>query len=76
MFAHQPIITKVNLDITTIISLVSNMCHGHADYIFKESGLSAQAEEERKCALLPKLTEFMEGLSCIGFLDEGHIWLA
>ena len=62
MFAHQPIITKVNLDITTIISLVSNMCHGHADYIFKESVLSAQAEEERKCALLPKLTEFMEGL--------------
>ena len=55
------VITKVNLDITTLISLVSNVTHGHCDYLFKEKVLTLQAEQERECHLLPQLSDFMKG---------------
>ncbi len=60
-FANQPVISKVNLDITTLISLVSNLCHGSCDLVFEEPILSQQAEQERDEPLLPKLNSFIKG---------------
>ena len=54
-------ITKVNLDITTVICLISNLCHGHCNYMFQDDVLSFQAEQERKESVLPALHKFMQG---------------
>ena len=54
-------IKKINLDITSVICLISNLCHGHCDYTFKDDVLNYQAEQERKKAVLPALQEFMKG---------------
>ena len=52
---------QVNLDITTLISLVSNACHGRCNFIFREHILSEQAAQERQSPLLPKLQAFFKG---------------
>ena len=52
---------QVNLDITTLISLVSNACHGRCNFIFREHILSEQAAQERQSPLLPKLHAFFKG---------------
>lgn len=54
-------IDKVNLDITTLFALVSNLCHGHCHFVFQEKILTQQAEEERSHPLLPELLYFLRG---------------
>ena len=54
-------IKKVNLDISTLLCLVSNVCHGKCDLVFKDEILSLMAEQERATPLLPELHQFMEG---------------
>lgn len=58
---HVSHITRVNLDITTLITLVSAVSHGRCHLIFPEKILTMQAEEERVCPVLPRLLNFMEG---------------
>ena len=57
----QPEVCKVNLDITTLISLASNLCHGRCGLIFQEEVLCLQARQEREVRLLPTLESFMKG---------------
>ena len=56
-----PTVTRVNLDVSTLICITSNVCNGHCNFIFKDNILRLQAEEERKKPLLPTLTEFLRG---------------
>ena len=58
---NEHAITKINLDITSVICLISNLSHGHCDYTFKDDVLNYQAEQERNKAVLPAVQEFMKG---------------
>jgi hypothetical protein len=40
-------VTKVNLDITTLIALTSNVCNGACNFVFTDDILTQQAAEER-----------------------------
>ncbi|XP_071156873.1 UPF0415 protein C7orf25 homolog [Mytilus edulis] len=51
----------VNLDITTMITLVSSISHGGCNFIFRENILSLQAKEERECPVLPALQKYLKG---------------
>ncbi|XP_052090868.1 UPF0415 protein C7orf25 homolog [Mytilus californianus] len=51
----------VNLDITTMITLVSSISHGGCNFIFRENILSLQAKEERECPVLPALQQYLKG---------------
>ena len=61
LVTQPPQITKLCLDITTLISYISNLCHGHCDYDFREPILSQQAAQERRCPLLPILDRCFQG---------------
>ena len=39
LIAQPQEIRKLNLDITTLISYISNLCHGHCNYVFQVIGL-------------------------------------
>ncbi|XP_061185667.1 UPF0415 protein C7orf25 homolog [Saccostrea echinata] len=52
---------KVNLDITTLITLVSSVTHGGCQFEFPEKILAQQATEERQEPVLPKLRTFLQG---------------
>lgn len=54
-------IKTVNLDVTTLIVLVSDVTNGGAIYSFSDPILQEQAEEERKVPTLPSLLKFLEG---------------
>lgn len=54
-------VSRVNLDITTLFALVSNLCHGHCELVFQEKILTQQAAEERGHPLLPELLNFLIG---------------
>lgn len=54
-------IGRVNLDITTLITLVSAVSHGGCHFRFQEKVLSEQATEERLDPVLPKLQSFLQG---------------
>jgi hypothetical protein len=54
-------VDRVNLDITTLITLVSSVTHGGCHFEFSEKILAQQAAEERREAVLPKLTKFLQG---------------
>ena len=58
-------IMTVNLDITTVICLISNLCHGHCNYVFQDAVLNFQAKQERNHAVLPSLHKFMQGQSTV-----------
>ena len=58
----QPAIRHLLLDISTLISYVSNLCHGHCDLVFEEPILTQQAAQERRCPLLPVLDRHFEGI--------------
>ncbi|CAI9728074.1 Hypothetical predicted protein [Octopus vulgaris] len=51
----------VNLDITTLITLVSAVTHGHCNFIFPEKILTLQAKEEREKPVLPQMLDFLKG---------------
>jgi len=54
-------ISKINLDVTTLIALVSEITNGGQDFAFKQAFLNKQAEWERTKRLIPELEEFMSG---------------
>ena len=60
-FVPCPDIQKVNLDVSTMIVLVSNVCHGHCNYNFQEDILNQQAASEREGPVLPSIHEFLKG---------------
>uniref|UniRef100_A0A8D0E110 Chromosome 7 open reading frame 25 n=1 Tax=Salvator merianae TaxID=96440 RepID=A0A8D0E110_SALMN len=53
--------SRINLDITTLITYVSALCYGGCHFTFKEKVLSEQAAQERQERVLPLLEEFMKG---------------
>lgn len=53
-------IKKLNLDVTTLIVLVSQLTNGDFNVIFKQPFLIKQAECERLQQLLPVLEQFMK----------------
>lgn len=52
---------RVNLDITTLITYVSSLSHGHCHFTFREPVLTEQAAQERRLRVLPQLDAFMQG---------------
>ena len=54
-------IGKINLDVSSLITLVSAVAHGRCNFRFQEQILSDQAAEERRDPVMPKLLKFMEG---------------
>ncbi|XP_069110453.1 UPF0415 protein C7orf25 homolog [Argopecten irradians] len=54
-------IRKVNLDITTLITMVSAVTHGGCHFVFPEEILTLQAKEERNHPALPELHRFLHG---------------
>ena len=53
-------IRKLNLDVSTLICLVSNLCHGHCHGSFQQGVLEDLAQQEREAPLLPTLLAFMK----------------
>ena len=51
----------VNLDITTLILLISNVSNGHCQFTFSDPVLSQQAAEERSKPSMPHLLQFLNG---------------
>ncbi|XP_033761926.1 uncharacterized protein LOC117343602 [Pecten maximus] len=54
-------IRKVNLDITTLITMVSAVTHGGCHFVFSEEILTLQAKDERENPALPQLQKFLNG---------------
>jgi len=52
--------TRVNLDITTLIVLTSNITNGYNKYVFKEDILSKQAAEETLNPALPSVLNYLK----------------
>ena len=57
--ASQP--TKINLDVSTLICLVSELTHGGHVYRYPNKWLEVPAEMERASRLAPKLENYMKG---------------
>ncbi|KAH3715683.1 hypothetical protein DPMN_058395, partial [Dreissena polymorpha] len=51
---------RVNLDVTTLITLVSSVANGNCFFKFHEKILAQQAEDERDNPVLPTLKDFLE----------------
>ncbi|XP_068940499.1 UPF0415 protein C7orf25 homolog [Petaurus breviceps papuanus] len=51
--------SRVNLDITTLITYVSALSYGGCHFVFREKVLTEQAVQERKERVLPQLEAFM-----------------
>ncbi|KAH9520077.1 hypothetical protein Btru_059893 [Bulinus truncatus] len=56
-----PPIPRVNLDITSLIALVSSVTNGRCYLVFRDKVLTQQAMEERETPILPMLTDFLKG---------------
>ena len=54
-------ISKVNLDVTTLIAIVSSLSNGNCYFEFEDEVLNAQAAEERDDPVLPSLNKFLHG---------------
>lgn len=54
-------ITRANLDITTLIAIVSSVTNGNCHYVFRDKVLSEQAQEERTSPVLPVIENFLKG---------------
>ena len=57
---NDAVISKVNLDITALIALVSNLCHGACHMEFKDAVIAQQAVDERRQPMLPDLVDFLK----------------
>lgn len=71
--AAPPACPRVNLDISTLLSLVSSLTHGGCGLVFKEVVLTEQAADERRAPVLPILEEFMAGkelLACAAAVGD------
>lgn len=53
-------VSRVNLDVTTLISLVSNVCNGSSDMQFVDPVLNQQALDEQACPSLPSIRQFID----------------
>ncbi len=53
---------KINLDVSTLICLVSELTHGGHVYRYPNKWLEVPAEMERAERLAPKLENYMKGL--------------
>ncbi|XP_070586194.1 UPF0415 protein C7orf25 homolog [Erythrolamprus reginae] len=70
--------SRVNLDITTLITYVSALSYGGCYFIFKEKVLTEQALHERCDSVLPRMEEFMKGkelVACESAIKDFHIIL-
>ena len=54
-------ITKLNLDITTLIAYVSELTNGASFYNFKEPLLTEQNNQEKEHPVKPILDQFLDG---------------
>lgn len=59
--APPPDCGRVNLDVSTLLSLVSSLTHGGCGLAFREAVLTEQAADERRAPVLPQLESFMAG---------------
>ncbi|CAF1165145.1 unnamed protein product [Rotaria sordida] len=59
MLSHEP--SKINLDVSTLICLVSELTHGGHIYRYPSKWLEVPAELERAERLAPKLENYMKG---------------
>ncbi|CAL8277804.1 unnamed protein product [Lota lota] len=69
---------RANLDITTLISYVSSLSHGHCNFTFREHVLTEQAAQERQHQVLPELKAFMLGkelYACRSAVDDFQVIL-
>ncbi|XP_059915098.1 UPF0415 protein C7orf25 homolog [Gadus macrocephalus] len=69
---------RANLDITTLISYVSSLSHGHCNFTFREQVLTEQAAQERQHQVLPELKAFMQGkelYACRSAVDDFQVIL-
>lgn len=55
----------VNLDVTALICLVSNLCHGKTHFIFNDGAFNRQATEERLQPVLHATEAFLANKSLI-----------
>jgi hypothetical protein len=55
----------INLDITTLICIVSELTNGGCDFEFQDSILAFQAKEERKSSIMIDLDKIMKGRTWI-----------
>jgi uncharacterized protein DUF1308 len=60
--------TKINLDVSTLICLVSELTHGGHVYRYPNKWLEVPAELERAERLAPKLENYMKGFFCYDFI--------
>ena len=58
--AKNPEITRVNLDVSTMLTLVSNLSNGFDQFHYGVPVLDDQANRERNERVLPKLERFLE----------------
>ena len=70
---NEPI--KINLDVSTLICLVSELTHGGHVYRYPNKWLEVPAELERASRLAPKLENYMKGslITCCLFRREQGI---
>ncbi len=59
---------KINLDVSTLICLVSELTHGGHIYRYPNKWLEVPAEMERAERLAPKLENYMAGLFLFYFI--------
>lgn len=65
-FSHSiKSVMRVNLDITTLIALVSSVTNGSCNFVFRDKILSLQAQEERESPVLPALENYLKGRSVL-----------
>jgi len=53
-------LSRVNLDVTTLISLVSNVCNGSSHIHLADPVLNQQAVDEQTCPSLPRVRQFID----------------
>ncbi|XP_036344864.1 UPF0415 protein C7orf25 homolog [Rhagoletis pomonella] len=54
-------VSTLNIDITTLLAYISNVCNGSCNWTFQEPILTEQAEKERQAPLKPLLDNLFEG---------------
>lgn len=67
--------SAVNLDITAMIALVSNVSHGDCHCAFSDDHLTSQAKDEREDPILPKLFLILQNkkiIVCETALNDFH----
>ncbi|KAJ0178945.1 hypothetical protein K1T71_005720 [Dendrolimus kikuchii] len=61
----HPEINTLNLDVTAMMAVVSNMTNGHCNFVFKQEVLTQQCEWETKRPVKPVLDRLFEGKTLV-----------